>query len=120
MGPAPLLPVRSAQSFVPTTVIRLAYMTTREELVDDDEVHDLRLDVEEECTKYGGVVSVHIPRPAADPANDPPGVGLIFVQFDNVFSSAGAIRALHGRLFNGNHVNATFYSEEKLTSKAFE
>ena len=47
----------------PTEVLCLMNMVTPEELVDDDEYDDIIDDIRDECTKYGTVKSVEIPRP---------------------------------------------------------
>ncbi len=56
---------------------------TRAELLDDEEYADIVDDVTCELeTKYGALASVSIPQPSrVGPGMDPPGVGLVFVQF---------------------------------------
>ena len=56
---------------------------TREELLDAEEYADIVDDITCELeTKYGALSSLVIPQPSrAGPAADPPGVGLVFVQF---------------------------------------
>ena len=46
----------------PTTVIKLVNMVTKEELEDDQEFFDIIEDVRAECSEYGQVISVLIPR----------------------------------------------------------
>ena len=43
----------------------LKNMVTEPELSDDQEFNDILLDVREECERFGQVVQVVIPRPAA-------------------------------------------------------
>lgn len=50
-------------------------MVTPDELKDDEEFEDLQEDVREECTKYGYVRSIEIPRPIE--GVDVPGVGKV-------------------------------------------
>lgn len=47
----------------PTEVLCLMNMVTPEDLVDDEEYEDILLDIKEECTKYGVIRSIDIPRP---------------------------------------------------------
>ena len=55
---------------------------TRKDLLDDEEYDDIKDDSYWEIQdKYGGIESLEIPRPAAEPALDDPGVGLVFVVF---------------------------------------
>ncbi|CAG8541288.1 2832_t:CDS:2, partial [Racocetra fulgida] len=50
---------------IPTTVLQLLNMVTPEELVDDDEYEDIVDDVREECSKFGRVIDMKIPRPGS-------------------------------------------------------
>ena len=54
----------------------------RNELLDKEEYADIVDDIASELEdKYGAVGSVEIPQPQDAPAKDPPGVGLVFVEF---------------------------------------
>ena len=66
---------------------------TRDELLDAEEYADIVDDVACELEgKYGVLSSLVIPQPSqAGPAADPPGVGLVFVQFA---AAAHAVRYL--------------------------
>ncbi|KAK9824531.1 hypothetical protein WJX72_011123 [[Myrmecia] bisecta] len=91
-------------------VLRLANMVEREDLCDEDEYADILDDVTcELTTKYGPLASVVIPRPAADPTDDPPAVGLVFVEFQREEGAIKAQAALNGRTFGPNKVQASFY-----------
>ena len=58
---------------------------SRNELLDNNEYDDIKDDSYWEIQdKYGGIVSLEIPRPAKSPAQDDPGVGLVFVVFSAV------------------------------------
>lgn len=46
-----------------SSVVQLLNMVTAEELVDDEEYEDILEDVREECSKYGQVLDIWIPRP---------------------------------------------------------
>lgn len=59
----------------PTEILCLMNMVTPEELVDDEEYEDILEDVKEECSKYGYVKSVEIPRPVD--GVDVPGLGKV-------------------------------------------
>ena len=47
----------------PTRILRLSNMTMPEDLADDEAYGELQEDVLEECSKYGQIVSIEIPRP---------------------------------------------------------
>nr|KAJ3420399.1 U2 small nuclear RNA auxiliary factor 2 [Polyrhizophydium stewartii] len=74
-------------------------------------------EVKEECSKYGTVVEVVIPRPIE--GHSVPGVGKVFVRFDEAQYASAAQRALAGRTFSERVVIATFYSEESFEKKEY-
>jgi splicing factor U2AF subunit len=75
---------------------------------------DLREDVYDECSKFGAVVEVKIPRPAG--ARTSPGVGKIFVKFESTEGAQKALAALAGRKYADRTVVVTYFSEVCLTS----
>lgn len=44
----------------------------------------------------------------------------MFLEYDDVDSSSKARQGLHGRKFDGNQVNATFYSETKFAQGDYD
>ncbi|KKY26130.1 putative splicing factor u2af large subunit [Diplodia seriata] len=72
----------------------------------DTKIHE---DVHEECSKYGHVVDLKIPRP--QPPKENKGVGKIFVKYDTPESAQKALRALAGRKFADRTVVVTFFGE---------
>ena len=68
---------------------------TREELLDAEEYADIVDDITCELeTKYGALSSIVIPKPSQGGIlADPPGVGLVFVQFA---AATHAVRSLFG------------------------
>lgn len=61
----------------PTEILCLMNMVTEEELVDDEEFEDIVDDVKEECSKFGYVKSVEIPRPVE--GVEVPGLGKVII-----------------------------------------
>ena len=59
----------------PTEVLCLMNMVVAEELNDDDEYEDILEDIREECSKFGPVRSLEIPRPIE--GVEVPGVGKV-------------------------------------------
>lgn len=69
-------------------------------------------DLREECSKYGQVVEVKVPRPA-NPALSAAlfgtdNYGKAFVRFADAAGAAAAQARIHGRMFAGNMVQAMF------------
>ena len=60
----------------PTEVLCLMNMVTPEELVDDEEYDDILEDIKNECSKYGLVRSLEIPRPIE--GVEVPGLGKVY------------------------------------------
>ncbi|XP_012684988.1 U2 small nuclear RNA auxiliary factor 2b isoform X3 [Clupea harengus] len=93
---------------IPTEVLCLMNMVAPEELLDDEEYEEILEDVREECSKYGQVKSIEIPRPVD--GLDVPGTGKIFVEFTTLFDSQKAMQQLTGRKF-ANRVVVTKYCD---------
>lgn len=66
-------------------------------------------DVRDECSKYGQVLELKIPRPTS--GKQAAGVGKIYVKFDSVKSATDALKALAGRKFSDRTVVTTYFSE---------
>lgn len=70
-------------------------------------------DVKEECSKFGTVVALKIPRPSGG-SRQSAGVGKIFVKFDSTEASKKALQALAGRKFADRTVVTTYFPEVSL------
>ncbi|XP_065276970.1 splicing factor U2AF 65 kDa subunit isoform X1 [Chrysemys picta bellii] len=92
----------------PTEVLCLMNMVLPEELLDDEEYEEIVEDVRDECSKYGVVKSIEIPRPVD--GVEVPGCGKIFVEFTSVFDCQKAMQGLTGRKF-ANRVVVTKYCD---------
>ncbi len=67
-------------------------------------------DVRDECSKYGAVLELKIPRPSGG-SRQSAGVGKIYVKFDNADSASKALKALAGRKFQDRTVVTSYFSE---------
>lgn len=67
-------------------------------------------DVKEECSKYGTVLDMKVPRPSGG-SRQSNGVGKIYVKYDTNESASKALRALAGRKFADRTVVVTFFGE---------
>ncbi|CAI8007232.1 Splicing factor U2AF 50 kDa subunit [Geodia barretti] len=126
-----------------TEVLCLMNMVSKEELEDDEEYEGIMEDVREECSRYGEVVSVEIPRPVGGIMEDVreecsrygevvsveiprpvggvdiPGVGKIFVEFGSADQCSKAHSALAGRKFANRVVVTSFFDLVKYHNKEF-
>lgn len=70
-------------------------------------------DVEGECSKYGKIMAMKVPRPIGG-SRQSAGVGKIFVKFDTTESAKNALQALAGRKFADRTVVTTYFPEVRL------
>ncbi|KAL2126822.1 hypothetical protein VTI74DRAFT_181 [Chaetomium olivicolor] len=99
-------------------VLQLLNMVTADELMDNDDYEEIRDDVQEECEKYGKILSLKIPRPVGG-SRQSAGVGKIFVKFETPEMAAKALKALAGRKFADRTVVTTYFSEENFDVNAW-
>jgi len=104
---------------ISSKIIRLANMVSDEDLNDDEMYQELVEEVNDECNKYGHVISINIPRNQKDSDIPVNGFGYIFVEYTNESETEKAIKAIHGRKFNGKLVEAEYYSEELYHQKTY-
>jgi len=101
----------------PTTVLQLLNMVTPEELVEDDEYEDIFDDVREECSKFGNVIDMKIPRPGHGGSET--GIGKIFVRYESIDEAGIALRALAGRKFAERTVLTSYINEDTYFAEDF-
>ncbi|KAI0817914.1 hypothetical protein GGR55DRAFT_673743 [Xylaria sp. FL0064] len=99
-------------------VIQLLNMVTPEELLDNDDYEEICEDVEGECSKYGKIEAMKVPRPIGG-SRQSAGVGKIFVKFDTTESAKKALQALAGRKFADRTVVTTYFPEENFEVAAW-
>eukprot|EP00250_Pteridium_aquilinum_P016087 c22931_g3_i1 orf=132-1784(+) len=96
-----------------TKVLCLTQLVPVDDLRDDKEFEDIYQDIQDECSKYGDLKNLVIPRPSPT-GEDVPGLGKAFVEYTDTEGSRKAKAALNGRKFAGNTVLAVYYSEDKF------
>jgi splicing factor U2AF subunit len=101
----------------PTEVLCLLNMVAEEELVDEEEYEDILDDIREECSKFGQVVSIEIPRPV--PGVEVPGLGKVFIEFSSSEECQAAQLSLTGRKFSNRVVVTSYYSLDKYHRREF-
>lgn len=92
----------------PTTVVQLLNAVTRAELTDVQEYDEILAEVQTDAAKSGKVTQVMIPRPASD-GSHVPGLGKIFVAFEDLTSARKYQLEANGRRFDERVVCAAFY-----------
>jgi RNA recognition motif. (a.k.a. RRM, RBD, or RNP domain) len=108
--------VAAPQSQQPASrVVELQHMLTLEDLTNDDEYQDVLDDTREECSQFGKLVSVVIPR-GTDVSL---GATKVFLEYETIQDAASAIQSLSGRTFDGRSVMANFYDEARYAAKDY-
>lgn len=107
---------------VATRCIMLTNLVTRNELLDEKEYFDIIDDVATECSQYGKVLAVEIPRPllGRTPTEDESDVGYAFVKFAKLQEAGAARKGLSGRKFAGRTVEGHYFSALKFEQRDFK
>jgi len=102
---------------VATKSLCMLNMVTVEELIDPNEVEEIRGDIKTECEEHGQVLNVIIPVP--EQGKKLPGVGKIYVNFQEIDQAKKCKDALSGRTFGGRTVVVSFMDDEKFDRRDF-
>jgi len=105
-------------SVTATQVLVLMNMVTAEELVDPSEYDDILQDVREECSKFGQLLEINIPRPSTDDS-DVPGLGKVFLKYSSDVEAQKAFSQLSGRRFSNRTVVTSYLEPEKFDARDF-
>ncbi|WVY99818.1 hypothetical protein V8G54_025888 [Vigna mungo] len=106
-------------ALVATKVVCLTHAVSADELKDDEDYEEILDDMRQECSKFGSLVNVVIPRPPHD-GEPAAGVGKVFLEYVDVDGATKARAGLNGRKFDGNQVVAVFYPENKFAQGDYE
>lgn len=129
--PRPIMPA-GKDTANDARILLMLNMITPEDLVDDGEYGEIYEDVKEECSKFGPVEDLRIPRPVkkdktkwgdsgmsaqdVQRLDEAAGVGRVYVKFVDEDSATKALNALAGRSFGGRAIVATVLNEESQTT----
>lgn len=107
-----------------TEVLCLMNMVEPNELRDDEEYQEILEDIEDECSKYGTVKSIEIPRPSKRSRNGEDdeqvaGLGKVFVEFDSATEAQRAQLNLAGRRFANRVVVTSYFDRDRYRNKEF-
>nr|XP_060630322.1 serine/threonine-protein kinase Kist [Anolis sagrei ordinatus] len=98
----PFAPHTEDLVMLPSPVLRLLNILNDASFQSEEEFEDIIDDIKEECSKYGQIVSLFVPK-------ESPGKGHVFVEYTNAGDSKAAQQALSGKRFDGKFVVTTFY-----------
>ncbi|CAL5211220.1 unnamed protein product [Lathyrus oleraceus] len=106
-------------ALVATKVVCLTNAVAPDELKEDEDFEEIIDDMRQECSKFGTLVNVVIPRPQPD-GDLSGGVGKVFLEYVDIEGATKARTGLNGRKFGGNEVIAVFYQENKFAQGDYE
>lgn len=93
-------------------VVELKNMLTMQDLQSDTDYEEVLEDTKDECSQFGSLKSVIIPRTGV-------GATKIFLEYVTKEDAAKAISGLEGRTFDGRRVQAAYFSESKYAEKDY-
>jgi splicing factor U2AF subunit len=108
--PAKTTVSNNGSSSAPTCVLVLHNMVTDEDLATEQDCAELVQEVREECTKYGMLKDLVIPR-APGKGVEPSAIRKIYLAYSNVSEALAAEKELKGRVFGEATVDTSYYSE---------
>jgi splicing factor U2AF subunit len=137
--PRPIMPAGDPNAIgdAGARILMMLNMINPDELGDDAEYGDIVEDVRDECSKFGTVLDLRIPRPqrrdrakwgvgqdqtqtlsAADAQrmDEASGVGRVYVKFEEPHGAQAALQALAGRSFGGRSIIATLLADDSSTT----
>jgi splicing factor U2AF 65 kDa subunit len=103
-----------APSHPPTRIVEIRNMITKQDIDDDQEYADIIEDTQQECSHFGQLLRVVIPRDKTS-SEDP----RVFLEYSNSDEASAAIRELQGRTFDGRQVQAAFFDEDKFSRQEY-
>jgi splicing factor U2AF subunit len=101
------------QQAPPSRIVELQNMLSVQDLQIETEYQEILEDTREECSQFGTLTSVIIPK-----ANEA-GATKIFLEYGSAGDAAKAIQSLAGRTFDGRQVIAMYYDEGKFARREF-
>jgi splicing factor U2AF subunit len=121
--PAPIIPVDLNKETLGRILLMLN-MVVSDDLYDDKEYQEIIDDVRDECSSFGEVEDIRIPRPTkrdkssmtssseAAKADEAAGVGRVYIRFAHPESASEALRQLAGRSFAGRVIVGTLITDD--------
>lgn len=109
-----LLQAPAAAVAAPTSrVVELQHMLTADDLNDPDEYQNILDDTTEQCSEFGKLRTVIIPRAGEV------GATKIFLEYETAQDAGSAVAGLQGRTFDGRLVEATYFDEDRFANKDY-
>jgi splicing factor U2AF subunit len=95
-------------------------MVCPEDVVDDDDHHQVIKLILTMTKDFGEVLSIEIPRPDPETGVCTVGVGKIFIKFNTIVGSKRARMELSGREYNNKVIVCAYYPEKYFDTQEFD
>jgi len=92
-----------------TRILVLHNMVTDEDLSTEEEYRGLFEEVHGECSKFGDLISMKVPRP--QDGGEPSAIKKVFLEYATAKDAQAADQELSGRTFGPNVVQTTYFDE---------
>eukprot|EP00978_Attheya_sp_CCMP212_P010185 scaffold24468_cov47-Attheya_sp.AAC.1 len=112
LGGAPAAAPAAPATGPPTKVVELKHMLTMQDLTNDEEYGEILEDTKEECSQFGALKNIIIPRSGV-------GATKIFLEYMTNDDAQKAITGLAGRTFDGRKVEAVFFNEDRFNAQDY-
>mmetsp|Transcript_13523 Transcript_13523/g.19107 ORF Transcript_13523/g.19107 Transcript_13523/m.19107 type:complete len:426 (-) Transcript_13523:277-1554(-) len=113
-APGAGIPAAAAAPSAPASrVVELKNMLSEADLENPDEYEEIMEDTKGECSQFGALKNVIIPRKGEV------GMTKIFLEYMTTEDAAKAIQGLAGRTFDGRKVAAAYFDETKFANKDY-
>lgn len=111
---------------VEARILLMLNMVTADDLINDQDYKEILEDIRDECSNFGTVEDLRVPRPgqssrekkwgaeaqAAREADEAAGVGRVYVKFADSAGASKALGHLAGRAFAGRSIVATLVPDD--------
>eukprot|EP00553_Chaetoceros_curvisetus_P006679 CAMPEP_0204620510 /NCGR_PEP_ID=MMETSP0717-20131115/6531_1 /ASSEMBLY_ACC=CAM_ASM_000666 /TAXON_ID=230516 /ORGANISM="Chaetoceros curvisetus" /LENGTH=352 /DNA_ID=CAMNT_0051634733 /DNA_START=26 /DNA_END=1084 /DNA_ORIENTATION=+ len=102
----------TTQAVATSRVVELKNMLNMDDLQSDTDYDEVLEDTKDECSQFGSLKSVIIPRTGV-------GATKIFLEYVTKEDAGKAIAGLEGRTFDGRRVQAAYFPETKFAEKDY-
>eukprot|EP01023_Acetabularia_acetabulum_P035091 TRINITY_DN3306_c0_g1_i6.p1 TRINITY_DN3306_c0_g1~~TRINITY_DN3306_c0_g1_i6.p1 ORF type:complete len:227 (+),score=49.16 TRINITY_DN3306_c0_g1_i6:47-727(+) len=101
-------------------IVVLAEAVTPEEVADENEYEEIVEDMRDECSKYGELERIFIPRPLGLVDQTQSGIGKVVLIYADSSGAKNARETLNGRKFGGRTVRAYYLDEDQFNNGVYE
>lgn len=107
-------------SMTPCRVIVLQNFIVPEDVIDDEDHHEIKKFAMKFSSEFGEILAMEIPRPDPETGVCSEGVGKVFIKFSSIVNAKQARLQLSGRSFRNRTIVASFYPEKYFDTHEYD